>query len=250
MSDSGSPSASGPGYVPVPLGRGQAHELVTQQLRAAIVSGELASGARLPTELELSEAFGVSRATIREALGSLVGQGLIGKARGLNGGSFVLHPSVDQASESLHLSLQRLGRSDGMTVAEIVESRYLLEVPAARLAAARRTDGDIAELRACAHQYGGGDGPAPTGDRRFHRAVAVASGNRLLQMAIEPINLVLGEQLDPSRYPAGLLEEIDEHHGAIADAIAAGDAERSESLMRDHLDALAAVISSIWKRPG
>jgi DNA-binding FadR family transcriptional regulator len=238
-----------PGYTPLPLGRGPAHELVAQQLRAAIVSGELQPGDRLPTEIELREAFGVSRATIREALGSLVGQGLIGKARGLNGGSFVLRPSVGQASESLHLSLQRLGQSDGMSVAEVVESRYLLELPAARLAASRRTDDDIVELRACAHRLGGADHPEPT-DKRFHRAVAVASGNRLLQMAIEPINLVLGEQLDVSRYPKGLLQEIDDDHEAIAEAIVAGDADRSEALMRDHLDALAAVISSIWKRPG
>ena len=248
MSGPRSETAAQRGYSPVPVTRGPAHELVARQLRQAIISGQFPPGARLPTEVELCESFGVSRATIREALGSLVGQGLIAKARGLNGGSFVLHPSVDQASDSLHLSLQRLGASDGMSVGEIVESRYLLELPAARLAAARRTDADIAELRACSHRYKGQ--AVPSGDRRFHRAVAVASGNRLLQMAIEPINLVLGEQLDRSRYPKGFLAEIDAHHLAIAEAIAAGDEARSETLMREHLDSLAAVLSSIWKPPG
>jgi len=236
-------------YEPVSVARGPAHELVAQQLREAIVGGELPPGSRLPTEFELRESFGVSRATIREALGSLVGQGLITKTRGINGGSFVSAPSVDQASESLHLSLQRLGSADGVSVGEVAESRLLLEVPAARLAARRRTDADIAELRACAHLHAEGR-PASGGDRRFHRAVAVASGNRLLQLAIEPINLVLGTQLDHSRYPAGFLAEIDEHHQGIAEAIAAGDEDRSETLMREHLEALASVFSDVWKRPG
>jgi DNA-binding FadR family transcriptional regulator len=233
-------------YTPRPVGRGQAHELIAKQLRSAILAGQLAPGSRLPTENELCEAFGVSRATVREALGSLVGQGLVTKARGLNGGSFVAAASVDQASESLHLNLQRLGLADGLSLAEVAEIRLLLEVPAARLAARRRTDADIEELRACAHRHDHAD---ELGDRRFHRAVAVASGNRLLQVAVEPINLVLSAQLDGSRYPAGFLTEIDDHHQRIAAAIAAGDEDLSESLMRAHLEALDEVFSEAWKRP-
>lgn len=242
-------AASSPRFTPAPLVRGPVHELVAAQLRDAIISGELPPGSRLPTETELCESFGVSRATIREALGSLVGQGLIEKTRGLNGGSFVLRPSVGRASESLHLSLQRLGSDDGMTVDEVVESRLVLEVPAARLAARRHTEQDLAELRACEHRPRRSRA-ASSGDRRYHRAVAVASGNRLLQLAIEPINLVLGTQLDSTRYPKGFLAEIDAHHQDITDAIAAGDEARSAELMREHLEAMAQVFSNVWKRPG
>jgi DNA-binding FadR family transcriptional regulator len=240
------PTPTATAYTPRPVGRGQAHELIAQQLRTAIIAGQLPPGSRLPTEIELGEAFGVSRATVREALGSLVGQGLVTKARGLNGGSFVAEASVDQASESLHLTLQRLGLADGLSLAEVVEIRLLLEVPAARLAAGRRTDADVDELRACAHRH---DHANELGDRRFHRAVAVASGNRLLQLAIEPINLVLSAQLDASRYPQGFLTDIDDHHQQIAEAIAAGDEDLSEALMRAHLEALDDVFSEVWKRP-
>lgn len=238
-----------PRYRPDPIRRGQAHELVAAQLRVAIVSGELQPGARLPTENELCESFQVSRATIREALGTLVGEGLITKSRGLKGGSFVTAASLDQVSDTLHSSLHRLQHSGGMTVEEVAESRLLLEVPAARLAAQRRTDADIDSLRACAHLNDPAHSTELRMGRRFHRAVAVASGNRLLQLAIEPINLALATQMDKTRYRKGFLAQIDDHHRGIAEAIADRDAERSAQLMEEHLAALSNVYGSVWKAP-
>src|SRR5438045_3101236 len=68
--------------------------------RSSRVSSRLAPGC--PTRSNWAEAFGVSH-TIREALGGLVGQGLIVKTRGLTGGSYVAEPSIDQLSETLQV---------------------------------------------------------------------------------------------------------------------------------------------------
>jgi GntR family transcriptional repressor for pyruvate dehydrogenase complex len=76
----------------------KAYEQVADQLRELIVSGKLAPGERLPIESALAREFGVSRATIREALRVLAAQGLVRTAKGPAGGSFVTLPSVDHIS--------------------------------------------------------------------------------------------------------------------------------------------------------
>ena len=87
------------GFEPSPIRR--AREQVEVQLREAILSGTFGSGDKLPSELELAESFGVSRATVREALGTLVSAGLIAKTPGAGGGSFVMEVN----HESLGLSV-------------------------------------------------------------------------------------------------------------------------------------------------
>ena len=62
---------------------------VESQLREAILDGRFAQGNKLPPETELAQQFGVSRPTVREALGALVSAGLIRKIPGVAGGSFV-----------------------------------------------------------------------------------------------------------------------------------------------------------------
>ena len=74
--------------------RKKAYEEVASELRAQIVTGERGDGDRLPNENTLAEQFGVSRATIREALRVLTAQDLIRTAKGAGGGSYVQVPSV------------------------------------------------------------------------------------------------------------------------------------------------------------
>ncbi|MGH3039100.1 MAG: FadR/GntR family transcriptional regulator, partial [Gaiellaceae bacterium] len=70
----------------------KAYEQVNDQLRELIVSGELAPGERLPNEAVLAREFGVSRATVREALRILTAQNLIRTTKGAGGGSYVTLP--------------------------------------------------------------------------------------------------------------------------------------------------------------
>ena len=84
----------------------KAHEVVADQLRQRIVSGELAEGDRLPPEEELTEQFGIARTTLREALRVLESQGLISIKRGRGGGPIVTHPSLEPVAMALAVSLQ------------------------------------------------------------------------------------------------------------------------------------------------
>jgi DNA-binding GntR family transcriptional regulator len=82
-----------------------AYQQVADQLRDRILDGSLTSGDRLPTEIELSEIFGVSRSTIREALRVLASKDLIRTTRGTTGGTFVARVQFDQVSDYLEMSL-------------------------------------------------------------------------------------------------------------------------------------------------
>jgi GntR family transcriptional regulator len=70
-----------------------AYAQIEDQLAARIASGELAGGERLPPERELAESLGVSRMTVRQALASLAGRGLV--ERGVGRGTFVARVKLD-----------------------------------------------------------------------------------------------------------------------------------------------------------
>lgn len=69
---------------------------IIAQIEQAIADGELAAGDRLPAERALAEAHGVSRMTVRHALQSLEARGLLRRAIGRNGGSFVAQPKLER----------------------------------------------------------------------------------------------------------------------------------------------------------
>ena len=127
--------------------RPPAYQMLADELRADITSGRLQPGERLPPEPELCVKTGVSRSTVREALRLLASQHLIVTTRGVTGGSFVAHPDAEQLSEGLSMGFTLLANSDGVGLADLLELRRALEVPAAGLAAVRRQEGHLTELR-------------------------------------------------------------------------------------------------------
>src|SRR4029453_15918845 len=85
--------------------------------------------------------------TVREALRLLASQHLIITTRGVTGGSFVSHPDAEQLADGLSMGFTLLTQSAGVGLADMLELRRALEVPAAGLAAVRRDDGNLIEIR-------------------------------------------------------------------------------------------------------
>jgi len=225
---------------------------VEDKLRSAIFSGELRGGERLPSEDELGRQFGVSRTTVREALRSLVAQGLLDKTPGVKGGSFVR--DVDHQSlgailrESLHVRLQ-LGtlRAD-----EVAMVRQYLEVPAARLAAEHRSARDLAALRevvARQKSISVDDPEVAELDARFHSTIASASGNR----AVSSFVSALHAETEPVHYldlsPEVGRETVRQHQAILA-AIEAGDPDAAERAMVEHLSYLRDHLLPTGQRDG
>jgi len=227
----------------------KAYEVVAGRLREQILDGELPQGTRLPNETVLAAEFGVSRATVREALRLLAAQNLIRTAKGAGGGSYVTVPSADHISESLRSGLDLLAVAEDVTLEELLEARELLEVPAARLAALRRSQEDLERLR-------GAIPPQPLRlatreqfalNKDFHSVVIEASRNTLLCIAAQPVFSVLQTHLARSRLGRRFHRAINEHHRAITAAIAAGDARAAEREMRSHLQFLRPFYEKAWR---
>ena len=119
--------------------------LVAERLRAQIARGELEVGGSLPSEAELLSYLGISRPTLREALRILESESLIRLGRGARSGATILGPSVEAAGRYSAMYLA----SHGTTLAEIHETRMLLEPSlAARLAKSAKKE-HIMALRKC-----------------------------------------------------------------------------------------------------
>ncbi len=122
----------------------KAHEIVADQLRQQIVSGELSAGDRLPPEDELTVRYGIARTTLREALRVLESQGLLKIRRGRGGGPVVTHPNLEPAAKALSVSLQ-LQRT---TIGDLDAARRMIEPQIAGQLARTRDAADIAALEA------------------------------------------------------------------------------------------------------
>lgn len=210
---------------------------VEDQVRAAILSGSLGPGERLPGEIELAQQFGVSRATVREALRSLATQDLIEKTPGAGGGSFVRSSDASSLRVVLANSMHNLLALGSIGFEEVAIVRQHLEVPSVRLAATNRTEDDLAELYEILdlQKSISVEDPRVAGlDERFHVTIARASGNRVLASFVSALHT----QTEPVHY-LDLSPEVGRttvlQHQQIVQAIADQDSHAGATAMIEHL---------------
>jgi GntR family transcriptional repressor for pyruvate dehydrogenase complex len=220
--------------------RPPAYQQLADELRAEITSGRLQPGERLPPEPELCVKIGVSRSTVREALRLLASQHLIVTTRGVTGGSFVAHPDAEQLADGLSTGFALLTHSAAVGLADLLELRRALEVPAAGLAAVRRDESHLTELRGALFDPGIDDFETMLAAHSvFHRAIAKATGNPLFELVGRPIyQAAYGEEVIGA-LPEGYWIRIDADHRAILDCLAAQDAEGATRAAGAHLDYIA-----------
>lgn len=224
--------------------RGSLVDQVIAQIRDAISSGQWPVGHRIPAEAELTARLEVGRNTVREAVRALAHGGLLEVRQG--DGTYV------RATSELSGALRTLC---GPELREVLEVRRTLEVEAARLAAARRTDQDLALLRrsladrdvaveavAAATRSGTEPGTAELeraarADTDFHLAVVRCSGNSLLvELYRGVVEAVAGSVV--TTMPSTVGTDDDVSHTGIVEAIEAGDVERAAREAGDFLERL------------
>jgi DNA-binding FadR family transcriptional regulator len=208
---------------------------VLDDLRNAIAAGVIRVGDRLPSEAALAARYSVSRSVIREVLRASAALGLTVTRTGK--GTFVVGRQTNELVFGDYSS------------ADLLEVRPHVEVPAAGLAALRRTEEDLEHLQDLHESMEAETDPEIwIGlDATFHLAVAEASKNPVFAQVIRSIRTALIEQ-------SGMLNERSRHrrsdsdaeHRAITAAIARGSSVESEDAMRYHLDQVHdAVIDSL-----
>jgi DNA-binding FadR family transcriptional regulator len=212
--------------------RPKTSERIARELANLIVDHDLQPGSRLPTEREMVESFGVGRTTLREALRLLETRGVITIRSGPHGGPVVRRPLPSDLSESLTLILQ----FEAASFADVVYARHALEPTAARLAARNIDAETLALLRETLAIVQSSDDQDVWGreNRRFHSAIAMASGNVPIRVFIETlISLVDGTAVGV-RFPPTRRSVVWDLHHHIVDALEAGDEDAAEKAMRAH----------------
>jgi GntR family transcriptional repressor for pyruvate dehydrogenase complex len=220
-----------------PTVRPPAYQLLADELRDEITSGRLQPGERLPPEPELCVRSGVSRSTVREALRLLASQHLIVTTRGVTGGSFVAHPDADQLSEALSTGLTLLSNSAEVGMADLLELRRALEIPAAGLAAQRRTDANLVEIRGAMFDPDLDElATMLAAHAAFHSAIASATGNPLFELVTRPLyHVTYGEEI-VENLPGDYWVRIDADHRELLSCVKGGYSESAMEISRRHLD--------------
>ena len=215
------------------------YQLIADTLRNRIVTGELGPGERLPAEPELMGEYGVSRSTWREAMRTLAAENLVVATRGVTGGTFVIEPSPGDLAKHLQVTLAILIRRQ-ISISQLFEARYMLEIPAAGVAALHRTEQQIAHMRQTIedvrHLSGADRWEA---NYAFHGTLLEASGNPLLVALLTPMTSVLRADIARrSRVPSGFWDEVCTDHEDILAAVETGDSTATKDAMQRHFENL------------
>ncbi|MGV0793183.1 FadR/GntR family transcriptional regulator [Mycolicibacterium sp. XJ1819] len=216
-------------------------EMIANRLRRQIVRGELVEGEALPSEQELQKKFDVSRPTLREAFRILESESLITVRRGAHGGARVRVPDLEVAARSAAVILEYRETP----LSDLYEARIVIEPAAVGLLAAKRTDDDVARLRAALAEH---DATADDPNRSirthtaFHAMLIELTGNHTLQLLTGMIDHIISlanwkhieRDAGSPEHAVAASRGLKAHH-RIVDLIEAGGVAGATELWRKHL---------------
>ncbi|GAA5144951.1 hypothetical protein GCM10025768_01490 [Microbacterium pseudoresistens] len=206
-------------------------ETVARSVVDEIVARGRLPGEPLAPEAEMADHFGVSRATVREALRILETHGLVVLKPGRNGGPQVGEVDPVTFARSLTWFLQM--RQTRFW--EVLEARVLLEPMMAALAARRRDADGLRALAATLEDYPEDDHGYLEATQRFHGVIAGISGNAVLDLFGRSLKEVYTGRVVPVEQPAARRELVLREHREVAEAVMEGDPDLAEDRMREHM---------------
>jgi GntR family transcriptional regulator, transcriptional repressor for pyruvate dehydrogenase complex len=209
-----------------PVSRPSVPDQVFAKLRDLIITGQYAPGERLPTQRDLASEFGVNMASVREAIKRLEQLRLVE----------VRHGDATRVLDWRRAGLEALallGSVDGNIVRPLFEARRLVLTQVARLAAQRAGEAEAAKIaeHADALQSAESDEEAQQADWAFISAVVMASGNLVFELIANSVRELYVSHA-PHFFPlVSGRDELGPLYRAVADAIAAGDADAAATAM-------------------
>jgi GntR family transcriptional repressor for pyruvate dehydrogenase complex len=209
---------------------------IISQIRDLINFKNLEPGDKLPSERMLSDKFGVSRSSIREAIQKLEFYGLLKSIP--QSGTFVANIGVI----AMNGMIEDILRLDEPDFRSLVETRILLELKTVRLAATRRTDEDLTNMKQALDAYedkvlNGED--ALQEDLLFHLAIAKASGNSTMNTFMLIITPEIITNFQKHHVcDAGLSQRGIADHKAIFKAIKSQNPQLAKQKMKEHFKEL------------
>ena len=203
---------------------------ISDKLEYMIESGEYAVGERIPTEPELMDIFGVSRNTIREAVQSLTWAGILEVKQG--DGTYV------RTSNRFHANMKQ--KYAQVSLGDIKETRTCIEATIAHLAALRRKDEDIAQIRTAFSKrcsLNTNIKENTKADMDFHMSIAKACHNKILIDLYQSISDYLESHITERNLGSPLTaEEIDLLHEKLFQAVRDGQPDKASAAVQSILE--------------
>jgi len=207
---------------------------IVEQIRETIISGRLKPGDRLPSEKELSAEFGVSKASLREALRALEALGMLEVKQGMGGGAFVTEVDLETARNNMFNYIFFQNPSIG----EFTQLRTFIEPPVAEIAALKCTQADLDYLEDNLNRTREKMDSVPFYyelDTKFHHRIAQISGNRLICFVIDSLKNAIVQiklQLELDR---DFSIQVYKAHMRLFDALRKRDPELARAEMHRHI---------------
>ncbi len=211
---------------------------VVGDIREKITTNELQLGQQIPTEAALCEQYNVSRTVIREAIARLRSEGLLEARQGV--GVFVSDSIIPSRFEIDWDQVKYLSES-----VSLLEMRIAIEVEAASLCAARRSDEDVAKLHWLRHkvaqQFAEPQASYFEFDFEFHLTVAKGTKNPYFFRFLAFLKPIVIPTINPRadidpKFKEAYFAAVNDEHAAIAHAIERSDPEKSRRTMRAHIE--------------
>ena len=223
---------------------------VVEQIRRLIEKGELAPGARLPSERDLALRFGVSRPTIREALRGLVTLRLLEARQG--SGTFVSAHVTTDDDPAHWLPWLTAHHEDVLALLEVREALETKSAALAAVALAARNPGTQKTLKALTtnveamaaaaeqHDLAG----LERRDLEFHSLLAELTHNRYLLNLSRSINHVFADRRAVMAIPGWAQHSVEQHRIILA-AVRAGDTAGATAAMAIHMESTKARVRDL-----
>jgi GntR family transcriptional repressor for pyruvate dehydrogenase complex len=214
-------------------------DVVARDLEQRILEGSLKAGDRLPSERTLALELAISRPSLREAIQKLVHKGLLETKHG--GGTVV----TNRLQASFSDPWQDMLQTHPLLQADMLEFRHMLEGEAAKLAAERATDVDLARIdtayAALEQAYASDDMTACIDtDVAFHQAIADASHNSLIGhlwgSLMRVIHGHVSDNLVHLHANSRQWEQLKAQHKAIWESVRGHEAEDAMRVSREHIN--------------
>jgi DNA-binding FadR family transcriptional regulator len=222
-------------------------EEIAARLLDLIRAERLRPGDKLPAERELAATMQVSRPVLREALRALAIMNVVEIRQGA--GTYVTALEPQQLVSHLDFVFSK----DPVALAQVLETRRVVEVGNVRLAASRVSEAQLDRLEALLGQLRGAVGDADrfsTLDMAFHDAVCEAAGNFLLAQFMRIINTLGKVSRERTGGARAFRERVLDDHEPILAALRARDADAAAQAMHGHLDHVEAALAAASGRAG
>ena len=219
-----------------------AFESCVEQLGSAIQLGVFRAGSKLPNERELAERLNVSRATLREAISALRAAGFVTTSRGRGGGTVVEPIENMRRLEPIELVDGQVEMDDIVTFRSIVEpgacyyaASHPMDAVARELLTTRLSEVKAARTPSAYRQA----------DARLHLTIASVCGSAELSKSCSVVQTRIHQYLDEIPFLLKNIENSDEQHRLIVNAILTGDADTARAVMEEHCAATAALLKGL-----